>query len=450
MTNSRRNFVKLSALSVGALSMNKVQAIHPSAWDASKAARQNYGLPANGDYPEKWAERVDNEATYSTNNGLPGAVIHMIVDDKEVLKKAYGYQRFYNEKTPMPNPEPMKTNTLFDLASLSKIFSTTLAYMQLVDKKSINIEDPVSKYVPSFTGGDKNQVKVRHLLQHTSGLPSSFHFYNPSQVPPGFYSQSRDKTIEILPLVPLVNPPEKVCVYSDLNFVLLGIILEKITGMRQDNYVSQYIYQPLKLKNTLYAPVENGVPQNACEASERCGNTRDGHVSFPNIRTETLQGQVQDELAFYSMEQVSGNAGLFSTADDLGVLGRLILNGGSYGGFTLCSEQTVRLFTGTLNIDKSYALGFQIPTANTELIYGLLLPAGGAAVAHTGWTGKCFVIDFANRSIIIILTNKKHTPVIPMGQSFDRFEGDLLPTSLYGSPVQLFYGGLLERQFGQL
>lgn len=339
----------------------------------------------------------------------------------------------------------MLEDTLFDLASLTKIFSTTLAYMKLVDEKKLRIDDLVCKFLPAFTGGGKETVAIRNLLQHTSGLPSGFHFYNPAMVPAQFYSQSRAQTITVAPLVPLANPPGKVCLYSDLNFLLLGIILEMVTGMRQDAFVTENIYRPLGLSNTMYAPLLHGVAQSACEATERCGNTRDEHVSFPNVRTQTLQGEAQDELAFYCMEQVSGNAGLFSTAADLEVLCKLLLHGGSYESFTLCSPQTVTLFTSTLNVDKSYALGFEIPSLDTELLYGILLPrTGNHAVAHTGWTGKCFLIDFTAQASVLILTNKKHSPVIPVHTDFDHFEGDLLPTSLYGSPMQLFYGGLFS------
>lgn len=396
----------------------------------------------NNVYPREWIKRIDNEIDFSINNGLPGAVVTAIVNNEKVFQKAYGYQRIYNEKTLMPNPEPMKLDTLFDMASLTKIFSTTLAYMKLVDEKIISIEDKVNKYLPEFTGGDKDIVTVKQLLQHNSGLPSSYHFYNPKGIPPEFFSQSREKTIGLLPLVPLIHKPGTITVYSDINFALLGVILEKITGMQQDNYVEKNIYQPLGLRDTGYILKKKRVPQNRFEATERCGNTREGKVSFPNIRTYTLQGEVQDEFGYYSMEGISGNSGLFSSADDLSVLCQLILNKGQYNTFKLCSEQTVNLFLETVNIDKTYSLGFEIPSADSKTIFGLLLPESGNAFGHSGWTGNCFVIDFQHNSGIIILTNKKHTPVLNT-VNLSIFEGDLLPTATYGTTVQLFYGGLL-------
>lgn len=396
-------------------------------------------------YPQEWLTRIDNEINFSVNNGLPGAVFTAIIDDEKIFQKPYGYQRIYNEKELMPDPEAMRLDTIFDMASLTKIFSTVLSYMKLLDDKIISIEDKVKKYIPEFSGGEKDNVTIGQLLQHNSGLPSSFHFYDARRVSSEFYSQSREKTIKLLPLLPLKNKPGTVTLYSDINFALLGIILEKLTEMRQDEFVYQYIYGPLGLNNTGYLLMDKGVAKSRFSATERCGNTRDEIISFPGIRTKTIQGQVQDEFAYYAMEQVAGNAGLFSTADDLSVLCKLILNKGLIGNFRLCSPETVDLFLQTLNIDKTYSLGFQIPSVNNQVLFGLLLPETGKAFGHTGWTGNCVVIDIKNNSAVIILTNKKHTPFIKT-DSLSRFEGDLLPTASYGTVLQLFYGGMLAKQ----
>jgi len=397
-------------------------------------------------YPPNWIEKIDREILFSVNNGLPGAVVSISVKGKNIFHKAYGHQKLYNEREVMPVPEIMQTSTLFDLASLTKIFSTTFSYMKLVDDKTVSLDDKVCTFLPEFSGGQKSDVTVKQLLHHNSGLPSSMHFYNPSSVSAEFYSQSRNRTIELAPKLLLTCPPGTKTIYSDLNFLLLGIILEKITGCKQDMFVSHNIYAPLGLNNTGYMLADNGIPLQNFAATERCGNTRDGNVSFPNIRTETLQGQVQDELAFYSMEQVSGNSGLFSNVDDLTVLSQLILNGGQYGTFKLCSQETMNTFTQSKNIDGSYMFGFQNPTENTRLIYGALLPDGGHAVGHTGWTGNCFLVDFNHNAIIIILTNKKHSPVISLPTNYNIFEGDLMPASIYGGIIQLFYGGLLSHE----
>lgn len=393
-------------------------------------------------YPEKWLERIDREAMFSTENGLPGAVISISRDGRNILRKKYGYQKKYNEYDLMPEFEPMRLDTIFDLASLTKIFSTTLAFMILVDRKEVSIDDKVKHYLKDFTD---DTVTIKQLLGHNSGLPADFRFFDPASVPPQFYSQSRNRTISLIPKVPLVCPPGTRTIYSDIGFITLGIILEKITGVCQDVFVEDHIYAPVGLKNTGYALLRKGFAVDRFEASERCGNTRDGHVTFPNIRTRTLQGEVQDETAYYAMEQISANAGLFSTASDLETLCQLLLAKGSHGSFRLCSEKTVDLFLETKNIDASYGLGFQIPNADTSLIYGMLLPEAGNAYGHTGWTGKCFLIDFAHNSSVLILTNKRHSPVLDIANTnFNQFEANMLPTSIYGGTMQLFYAGLFS------
>ncbi len=393
-------------------------------------------------YPEKWLTRIDREAVFSTDNGLSGAVISISLDGRNILRKKYGYQRKYNEYDLMPKFEPMRIDTIFDLASLTKIFSTTLAFMILVDRKEVSIDDKVKHYLKDF-GNDT--VTIKHLLGHNSGLPADFNVFDPASVPAEFYSQSRKRTITLMPKVPLAYPPGSRTVYSDIGFIMLGIILEKVTGVRQDKFVEEHIYTPAGLRNTGYALLQKGFKADRFEASERCGNTRDGHVKFPNIRTRTLQGEVQDEMAYYAMEQISANAGLFSTASDLEILCQLLLAKGSYGSFRLCSEKTVDLFLDTKNIDASYGLGFQIPNSDTSLIYGMLLPEAGKAYGHKGWTGKCFLIDFEHNSSVLVLTNKRHSPVLDLGnKDFNQFEANMLPTSIYGGTMQLFYAGLFS------
>jgi CubicO group peptidase (beta-lactamase class C family) len=396
-------------------------------------------------FQKKWIDKIDNQINFSVNNGLSGAVAMFSVDGEVVLKKAYGYQRKYDEKTLMKEPQKMTLDTSFDLASFTKIFSTTLSYMKLVDESILSLDDLVVKHLPEFTGNLKERVTIKQLFQHNSGLDDAgYSFFNPKSSKSGFYSQNRELTIRLLPTVPLTNKPGSVTLYCDLNFMLLGIILEKVTNLRQDIYVQQHIYKPLGLKNIGYQPTKRGIAKDKCEASERCGNTRDGHASFPNARVKTIQGEVQDEKCFYSMDGVAGEAGLFSTIDDLELLANLILNKGTYNCYKFCSSSVVDLFISTFNIDNTYSIGFELPNAKTELIYGMVLPPLGDAVAHTGWTGKCFIIDFKHKAIAIILTNKKHSEVIVHDGHLNTFEGDLTPTGLYGNTMEQFFAGVYQ------
>lgn len=402
---------------------------------------------SSNSFPEVWQQRMERELQASLANGLSGAVLHYGDKDGGRYERAFGYQRRYDQTELMLLPEPMRTNTIFDLASLSKMFATVLALHKLVDSKVICITDMAARYLPGFNTTEKRDLRLRDFLGHNAGFPSSFHFFDPAQSGPFMYSQDRAYTLELLGRVPLAMPPRTRTLYSDLDFVTLGAVIEAVTEQRLDHYIASEIYKPLGLKNTGYQLLEQGGRAiSDFAATERCGNTRDGHVSFPNIRTTTLQGQVHDELSFYSMGQVSGHAGLFSTAQELGVLCRLLLNGGSLGRYTLCSPHTVALFRHIFNIDKTYALGWELVTPTTALLFGLLAPQAsklGDVVAHTGWTGQCVILDFARGTYFVLLTNKKHSPVIVQPGGFNTFEGDLTPAAKYGNLADLYYGGLL-------
>ncbi len=414
---------------------------------------------AGNRFPELWQQRMERELQTSVDNGLAGAVLHYGDLNGMIYERAFGYQRRYNQTALMPVPEPMRSNTIFDLASLSKIFATLLALHKLVDSKTLSLDDTAARYLPGFDTSEKRDLRLRDFLGHNAGFPGSFHFYDPAQSGAAMYSQDRARTLALLGQVPLINPPRTHTLYSDLDFLTLGAVIEAVTGLRLDHYLATEIYTPLGLQDIGYKLLEpdavasshvgsnlNNRAITDFSATERCGNTRDGHVSFPNIRTNTLQGQVHDELSFYSMGQVSGHAGLFSTAHDLGVLCRLLLNGGSLGSYTLCSPQTVALFRQTFNLDQTYALGWELVTPATSLIFGLLAPQAsklGDVVAHTGWTGKCVMLDFVRGTYFVLLTNKKHSPVIVQPGGFNIFEGDLSPAAKYGNLADLYYGGLL-------
>ena len=131
-------------------------------------------------FQKKWIDKIDNQINFSVNNGLSGAVAMFSVDGEVVLKKAYGYQRKYDEKTLMKEPQKMTLDTSFDLASFTKIFSTTLSYMKLVDESILSLDDLVVKHLPEFTGNPKETVTIKQLLQHNSGLDDAgYSFFNP-------------------------------------------------------------------------------------------------------------------------------------------------------------------------------------------------------------------------------------------------------------------------------
>lgn len=168
------------------------------------------------------------------------------------------------------------------------------------------------------------------------------------------------------------------------------------------------------------------------------GNTRDGVIQFPNIRTNTLQGEVHDEKAFYSMDGVSGHAGLFSNADDMAILLQVMLNKGSYRNISLFDQKTADLFTAPSATDPTFALGWRRNGSKSmEWMFGP--HASKNAYGHTGWTGTVTIIDPAYNLGIALLTNKKHTPVIDPEENPNVFEGDQFATGSYGSVITAIY-----------
>ncbi|MFX1678392.1 serine hydrolase [Mitsuaria sp. CC2] len=379
----------------------------------------------------------------SVSSGLAGAVLHVGDRHRARDERAYGHQRRYDGMAVRAVPEPMRTDSMADLASLTKVFAVLPLMHQLVDDRTLRIDDPVARYLPALDVSDKRDIRLRDLMGHAA-FPDGVAFHDPVRAG-ALFSQDRETTVRMLGQVPMDAPPGTRITYSDLNFMALGAVIEAVTGQPLDRAATAKIYAPMGLSRTGYRPLHNGFRASDCMATERCGNTRDGHVWFPNIRNHTLQGEVHDEKAFHAMGEVSGHAGLFSTTSDLGRLCRLMLNGGRHGDFKLCSPETVALFRETFNPDRSFALGWRLPTEATSHLFGKLLPQHrepGEVVAHTGWTGQCAVLDFASGRYLLLLTNKKHGPADPAGH-LNTFLGDKTPAGRYGPVVEQFVEGVL-------
>ncbi|MCP6684010.1 penicillin binding protein PBP4B [Bacillus nakamurai] len=387
--------------------------------------------------------KVDQMIEKDIAAGFPGAVLVVVKDGRVIKKKAYGYSKKYDGDTLLHHPKKMKTTTMFDLASNTKMYAANFALQRLVSQGKLDIYDKVSAYLPDFKDRNddpikgKDSIRVIDVLLHQSGLPSSFYFYQPDTAGQ-YYSQAREKTIRYLTRIPLDYKPGTKHVYSDIGYMLLGCIIENITGKTLDVYAEQELYKPLKLAHTLFNPLKKGFKAKSFAATERLGNTRDGVIHFPNIRTYTLQGEVHDEKAFYSMGGVSGHAGLFSRADDMAVLLQVMLNGGNYKNVSLFTKQTAELFTTAASSDPTYALGWRKNgSQDMEWMFGPY--ASKQAYGHTGWTGTVTIIDPAYKLGIALLTNKKHSPVANPAENPNVFEGDLFPTGSYGSVIKAIY-----------
>jgi CubicO group peptidase (beta-lactamase class C family) len=331
---------------------------------------------------------------------IPGAVLVVSSNGRVVHERAFGYAQLNDfEMRRLAAPRPMRTSTVFDLASVTKVMATTMATMLLVDRGKIDVDAPVSRYLPDFRGPHLDSITVRHLLQHSSGLvqwqPLYYHASNSAQT----YAVIRD-----MPLQWGVGDARH---YSDLGFMLLGYIVERVSGVPLDAFLEQNLYRPLGLRSTTFKPKAHGFTEFA--ATEQ-GNVYEHHMVYDSTfayryrgdpttwngwRQYVLDGEVDDGNSFYANGGVAGHAGLFSTAGDLRVLVDLLNNRGSYGGRQYVRPQIVDAFL-TRDKYQNY-LGWQAPAT---------LPEG--SFSHTGFTGT-YVLGVPKYGLsIVLLTNRQN------------------------------------------
>ncbi|WP_131691644.1 penicillin binding protein PBP4B [Pseudoalteromonas sp. DL-6] len=391
---------------------------------------------------------VDKLIEKDVSEGFPGAVLAVIKAGKILKLTAYGDAKQYQQNDLMLlRPEPMQTNTLFDLASNTKIFATNFALMKLVSEGRLNINNRVSDYLTEYQGDGRELRQVKDLLTHKAGYPPVFDFHRKdTRYGEAFFSQTSDTTkLLLLTSVPLASEPSAQHVYSDIDYMILGVLIERISGQPLDEYLEQHIYAPLKLNNTLFNPLKKGFNRQQFAATELSGNTRDGRIHFDNIRTNVLQGQVHDERAFYSLDGVAGHAGLFSNAPDLAVLCQVLLNKGGYGDKQIFNASSLAQFLTPQSTDETYGLGFRLAGNNQARRWHFGPYASPQAYGHTGWTGTVTVIDPAYDLAIILLTNARHSPIKGSEKRY-QFVGKNFETAQYGSIVSLIYEALLNQQ----
>lgn len=315
----------------------------------------------------------------------PGHVGLMAHDGVVVATQASGYAVRYRTATDeLPEAErvPMRRDTIFDLASVSKLF-TSIAVVQLIEEGRVELETPVAAYLPEFAAAGKEAVTIRHLLTHTSGFTSWL----------PLYSQYPDKASRIAAVMnqPLTNPVGTVYLYSDLNLITLGVLVERLRGQSLDEVVAARLTRPLGMKDTGYNPA----------AKDRTAATE--YQVVPN--RGMVRGEVHDENA-WSLDGVAGHAGVFSTVDDLAILAQALLNGGVYRRARVLDRKSVRLLITNFNEafpGDDHGLGFEL-----NQIWYMDALSGPRTAGHTGYTGTSIVIDFDSRSIAILLTNRVH------------------------------------------
>ena len=307
--------------------------------------------------------------------GFPGAAV--VVGRKGVAVWEKGFGRLdWASSSPRVSP----TETIYDLASLTKVVGTTTAIMILYDAGLLHLDDRVVTYLPEFTGGYKDSVTIRQLLEHRSGLPADRDLWRIASSP----AEARALVLA----TPLEYKPGTAYVYSDLGAMTLGFLVEQITGQRLDEFLHERVFEPLGMTNTFFRPPDS--------LRARVAPTE---VAPP--RGYPLQGEVHDENA-YVLGGVAGHAGLFSTAADLSIFAQMILNGGEYNGVRIVADSTVRFFT--TRAAGSRALGWAM--ADGQWGSGRFL--SDEAFGHVGYTGTSLWIDPQREMFVILLTNRVH------------------------------------------
>jgi CubicO group peptidase (beta-lactamase class C family) len=347
--------------------------------------RLTHGTPQQaGLSAQKLAEIDDLMERGIQRKAFPGAVVLVARHGVIAFEKAYGYAAEYSDAnyTQMSSPVRTTTGTMYDLASLSKIF-TTLAVMKLYDEGRLDLDAPVAKYIPEFAQHGKGGVTIRMLLTHTSGLPPGI---------PLWKDHLRiNERIAAVYRQPLVHPPGSTYVYSDLNFIVLGKLVERISRESLDTFVRQVLTEPLGMKDTMYNPPPTLIQRIA--AGEYQTWTHRG----------LLWGQVEDENA-WALDGVAGHAGVFSTADDLAVLAQMVLNDGRYDGRQVLKASTIQTMEQVQTLaGHPHALGWEV---NQPWYMGAL--ASPETLGHTGFSGTSIVVDTKDDLICILLTNRVH------------------------------------------
>jgi uncharacterized protein YbbC (DUF1343 family)/CubicO group peptidase (beta-lactamase class C family) len=315
---------------------------------------------------------------FRERRAFPGGVL-AVGDRRNVI-----HLRPFGRLTWDGDAPPVTADTLYDLASLTKVVATTTMAMILVDEGRLDLDQPVQELLPGFQGPGKKAVTVRHLLTHSSGLPAIVPLYKEVQ--------GREAFRERILALDLVDPAGSRSVYSDPGIILLGEILEQAAGRPLEAFVRERIFEPLGMRDTLFRPPAELRPRIA-------------PTEFDPWRGRLVHGEVHDENAF-ALGGAAPHAGLFGTAGDLSRFARMLLNGGVFQGRRIVSRETVELFTRRAGIPGSdRALGWDTKSAEGSSAGTLL---SSRSFGHTGFTGTSIWIDPERELYVILLTNRVH------------------------------------------
>ena len=421
---------------------------------------------------------IEDIISSDIENGFTSAQLAVIKDGKLVYQNAWGLTNSYNpDGSRVEKGTKVSNDTLYDLASNTKMYSVVYSIQYLIDQNKISLDDKVVDIIgkefvdntieikfddlENYPGLDtikkwKSNITIKDLLMHQAGFPSSGHYHNEyfdtvnqkldDNVKNVLYVENanKEKTLkEGINKTPLIYEPHSKTLYSDIDYMLLGIIVEKITEKDLNTFLTDTYFKPMGLTHITYNPLDNGFKKDDCAATELNGNTRDGLIDFPGVRKETIKCEVHDEEAYYEMEGISGHAGLFANATDLAKLASVMLTGG-YENNKFFSKNTRDLFISPQSDSTiNYGIGWWREADDKRVWYfGSASPE--STVGHQGWTGTLTMIDFENNMVIVYLTNSINTPIRDTSslENANDFNGRYYTSSTLGFVPQIIYMGL--------
>lgn len=365
-----------------------------------------------------------------TNRVFPGCQVYVMKNGKAVYDKCFGTFSYESK-------QPVTASTLYDLASLSKTTGTLFAIMKLYDNGKLKLTDKASAYLTFLRGTDKENITIKDLLFHETGLPGSMFFYKAlleKNNTPTFLATdtlhtvrlnsstmkykagwtSKFKTIEYqaqvgdsfymhnkfhdMAMQKIANTKigSKTYLYSCVNFILLKEVAEAISGMSMDAFLEREFYGPMKLQNMAYLPLRTHKKEDIAPTMRK---------DF--LRNGKLQGFVHDPDAAF-LGGVSGNAGLFATSRDVASVYQMLLNDGELNGKRYLSAETCKLFTTTTSASGRRGLGFDKPTPTSQSTSPCSALAPQATFGHTGYTGTCCWVDPVNKLVYVFLSNRTY------------------------------------------
>ncbi|RYD29978.1 MAG: DUF1343 domain-containing protein, partial [Verrucomicrobiaceae bacterium] len=384
------------------------------------AEAQTLGNSTAGFRPDKIAA-INAEVAGAVRRGeIPGGVFWMERGGKH-------WENVYGSRALVPVRETMTADTIFDAASLTKVMATTPCVMLLVQEKKVDPDAAVSRYIPEFKGQGKEKITVRQLMTHVSGLMPD--------ITTGFHWQGYEEGLRRVVSEPIKQAPEKGFIYSDINFILLGEIVHRVSGESLDAFARRRLYQPLGMVDTQYRPDPAKLARIA---------------PTEIIGTAALRGVVHDPTA-RCMGGVAGHAGLFTTLVDTAKYCRMLLNQGKADdGTVILKPETVALMTAVHQLPggEKRTLGFDAATrfSGTRGAH-----FGPLSYGHTGWTGTCFWIDPEADSFYVLLTNRNH-PTEQGSVGLLRYETSSLAAEAMGcvTPVKSGADVVAERGLKEL